>query len=912
MLVLLTATAAQVVAQTPDYDGSVCPEGDGLRFEIRTDPDVTLVIIYPMLPVNHGGQVMTAEGDGVFNWTMPGQSAGVEVGFNLLMQNPQQYIYPVHQFIVGGKCTDFARDDVMPPPVRGFRHELAIIDGSPSMTFHAGISSHGLQPAEDVLLRIRVEGGPIQDVPMIPGSAGLFHAPVPAGPGQEVEYWFVQKMGEHKAETASFQHRVGEEPGATNATPETPVIARTAGRFRDRHPYEWRFDNYVELYDDGRSFGIEIIDSGKWLDVVVTTNPGFPVGRMDFKYFVYNDPAQCDRPLTGVNLVMDKSTESPNVFSKRVPDVTPGSIIDFDFTFTDLPAGNPVASYYSDFHYYQVGRGRFGHTGNRRAYPAGRASIPHVISPRFGFVQHAQGMSPGQLDRFMQGKLTFETDFESGKLLNEQMRFDCCSGPLGFQYPNSPSFREAVLGPRYSATSCVRCHVQDGRGRYPEDGEHVESIVFNVGIPGSGPNGEPVPHPLYGTQLDLDAIEGTSIEARIGVQWKYIKGTFDDGTSYELRRPVFIYENMAHGSIGSNVPDVDSTPGYDGVAMVSARMTPMLTGVGLLEAISETEILAREDALDLDGDGISGRANRVWDRASGDQVVGRFGWKASQPDLLQQAAKAFNRDMGMRNPIFPQQDCGSSQPDCADTGIEFEIESVELDLVREYLLGLAPPPRYNYEDPMAIEGMHLFKEANCHACHTPRMLTRSDHPIESYRSQHIEPFTDLLLHDMGPGLADSMPEFNADGNEWRTPPLWALGYVKHANGLPQTCEDPWQTDGQANFLHDGRARTIMEAILWHGGEAEASRRAVLAMNAVDRQALIAFVEYPFDDPIFHTSGTIGCIADVDGDGTVGQKDLALLLASWGGNDPSRDLDGDGVIGGGDLGYLLGEWGPCSR
>ena len=710
-------------------------------------------------------------------------------------------------------------------------------------------------------------------------------------------------------ESATFDRAVGEELPYQIATPENPIAGMTGGRFRDRHPYEWRFDQYVDLYDSGRAYQLDIVDSGRKLDATITVNPNFAVGRIDFKYFINSDPEQCNRPLTGVNLTMTRDTNQPNLFRMQVPDVTAGAVVDIDLTFTDLPADSPVAAYYSDIHYYQVGRGRFGRSGNPRAQPAGEASIPHVVSPRFGFTQHAQGMTRQQIEAFLEGKASFETDFQTGKLLNEPNRFDCCSGPLGVVYRDSPMFREGALGPRYSATSCIRCHMQDGRGRLPQPGDNLLNTVFNIGIPGSNQFGEPNPHPLYGSQFDIDSVDGTQPEGRVTLDWEFIDGAFDDGTPYQLRRPIYTFRDTAYGSLGTNVPDEFSTPGYQGEAVVSARMTPMLTGVGLLEAVSESAILANVDIDDSNGDGISGRRNIVWDRTLGTEVTGRFGWKAGQPSLIQQAAVAFSRDMGMTNPVYPLADCGESQPGCESAPNTPDVDAGELDLVAQYLHGLVPPPRVNHEDPDAINGMHLFKEANCNACHVPSLKTDQSHHIATYRDQEIEAFTDLLLHDMGEGLADSQSEFAASGSEWRTAPLWGLAYVRYAMGLPETCEDPWEGGAEPNFLHDGRARSIMEAILWHGGEATASRNAVLAMSATDREALVRYVEYPFNDPIFQEDPNTPCPADLSGDGVVSGIDLGILLGNWA-NSGLGDISGDGLVDGEDMGLLLSAWGSC--
>ena len=893
-------------AAGPQYDGTMCPIDGGVRIAVEVDSSATAMLIYPTPP--GGGYFMTEVAPGQFVHDIQGLDVGDVVSFNFVLQNPQQYNYPPHSLNVAGECVAFERNDVTPPPPRGFRHELDAREGGYWFVFRAGTTGNGIPATTNVIARVRIDGGEFDDVVLLEESPGIFTAPVPAGAGQNVFYWFEQLVGEATVPTVPYERVLGD---ASVDAPSGPISASTAGRVRHRHPYEWRFDNYVELYDDGRAFELHIAEDGESIDATVVTNPALGVGRVDFKYFIQTDPSVCDRPLTAVNMVMDVDAQQPGVFHHRIPIVTPGAILDIDMTLTDLPESSPVGSYYTDIYYYQVGRGIFSRLPNPRAQPAGPASVPHVVSPRFGFAQHAQGMTMEQLDRFLLGKAIFETDFQTGELLNEPTRFDCCSGPLGFSFDQSPAFQTGLLGPSYTQASCMKCHVQDGRGRLPQDGGDLTSVTFSVGVPGSNALGEPNPHPYYGNQLDIESAVGELPEGRVTLEWEYIDGTFDDGTAYELRRPVYTFRDMAYGSLGLNVPDEFGSSGYKGEATVSARMTPMLTGVGLLDAVSDESILANVDAGDADGDGISGRVNMVWDRTIGAEAIGRFGWKASQPSLLQQTNKAFNRDMGMTTPLYPQQDCGDEQPECDDGSFVPELPMAELQLVEEYLTGLIPPPRINHETSDAIAGMHLFKAANCQACHVPTLQARVDHPIKTYRGLQVEAFTDLLLHDMGPGLADTMQVFGASGTEWRTPPLWALDHVRHALGLPQTCEDPFSGDAEPNFLHDGRARSIIEAILWHGGEAEASRSAVLAMSQQERTQLVAYASYPFPDPIFDGDVEVPCPGDLDDNGAIGLGDLLAIIAGWGQPGPG-DLDGSGSVGVNDLLFVLQRYGEvCS-
>ncbi|HEY8379559.1 MAG TPA: di-heme oxidoredictase family protein, partial [Nannocystis sp.] len=264
--------------------------------------------------------------------------------------------------------------------------------------------------------------------------------------------------------------------------------------------------------------------------------------------------------------------------------------------------------------------------------------------------------------------------------------------------------------------------------------------------------------------------------------------------------------------------------------LISPRVAPAMIGLGLLAGIPEADIVAREDPDDADGDGISGRANRVWDVAAGRLALGRFGWKAGQPDVAQQTAAAFLGDMGLTTSLFPRENCPEGQLACAaaPTGGSPEVEDDTFGDVVYYASTLAVPARRDPDDPEVLRGKQIFHDVGCAACHVPRHRTAADAAIAEVRDQTIWPYTDLLLHDMGEALADGRPEYLADGREWRTPPLWGLGLVEVVSG-------------HTEFLHDGRARSLLEAVLWHGGEAEPAREAVRALPRADRDALVAFL-----------------------------------------------------------------------
>jgi CxxC motif-containing protein (DUF1111 family) len=259
----------------------------------------------------------------------------------------------------------------------------------------------------------------------------------------------------------------------------------------------------------------------------------------------------------------------------------------------------------------------------------------------------------------------------------------------------------------------------------------------------------------------------------------------------------------------------------------SARISPQLVGMGLLDAVPETAIQALADPDDADKDGISGRMHIVSDYVTGKPRLGRFGWKAGKPDLAHQVAGALNSDIGVMNPIYPAPDCGSAQGDCGKTGSE--IPEVNFKNLVDYIALLGVRAQRNHSDEGVIKGKALFASAGCASCHTPTLKTSAYSPKAELRNQTIHAFTDLLLHDMGAGLADNLGEGQATGAEWRTAPLWNIGFTAGASG------------GEG-YLHDGRARTLSEAILWHGGEGEASMQKFKAMSQGDSDALIKYLK----------------------------------------------------------------------
>ncbi len=445
----------------------------------------------------------------------------------------------------------------------------------------------------------------------------------------------------------------------------------------------------------------------------------------------------------------------------------------------------------------------------------------------------AQTVRPrANADAFSQpaANLTFqqELDFKVG---NGLFRRVWVSAP-------SSTIASDGLGPLFNARSCQRCHLKDGRGHSPEGpGDNAVSMFLRVSVPvdletarteienyiaGTHPT---APDPLYGGQLQDFSLPGFPAEYRLSVDYEEIEVPLSGGEVGTLRRPTYRASDLGYGPLH---PD----------AMLSPRVAPQMIGMGLLEAIPAQDILAWADPDDADGDGISGNPQIVWSRAHDRPMLGRFGWKAGQPTILDQSASAFAGDIGISNPLYPAPwgDCTEAQTACRDAihGGDaeqggFEIDGAALGLVAFYSTTLGVPARRDVDDPQVLRGRQMFYDIGCTSCHRPNYVTHRLKGDDPASFQLIWPYTDLLLHDMGEGLADNRPEGRADGREWRTPPLWGIGMTRTVSG-------------HTYFLHDGRARSLMEAVLWHGGEARLARDAVISMPPEDRAALIKFLE----------------------------------------------------------------------
>jgi CxxC motif-containing protein (DUF1111 family) len=431
--------------------------------------------------------------------------------------------------------------------------------------------------------------------------------------------------------------------------------------------------------------------------------------------------------------------------------------------------------------------------------------------------------------------------------------FSHSSGNLGFKreldfkignaifrknWVSTPSSTDASdgLGPLFNSRACQDCHLKDGRGHPPfTAGVHDDShsMLVRLSVPPATDEEKSklashsvnsIPEPTYGGQLQDLSIQGLKAEGQIKIDYQEKPVELAGGETVSLRVPSYAIVDLGYGPLA---------PG----TMISPRVAPPMIGLGLLEAIPEEQILSLADPDDKNKDGISGKPNQVWSREQQKVTLGRFGWKAGVPSIAEQTAAAANGDIGLSTTLIPSPsgDCTANQKDCVDApnGNSAQYQNVELGddlfkLIVFYSHNLAVPARRMPDDPEVLKGKALFYAIGCVSCHQPKFVT-GDAPGQPHLSnQTIWPYTDLLLHDMGEGLADNRSDGEASGSEWRTAPLWGIGLTETVNG-------------HTLFLHDGRARNVTEAILWHGGEAQKSRDAFAKLSKEDRERLIAFV-----------------------------------------------------------------------
>jgi CxxC motif-containing protein (DUF1111 family) len=416
-----------------------------------------------------------------------------------------------------------------------------------------------------------------------------------------------------------------------------------------------------------------------------------------------------------------------------------------------------------------------GNSPTKRLLAGGATTVNNRSSRAFS--QPSPGLSPEEFDRHGEGDANFDAVFVT-----------------------APALVNPGLGPVFNNASCTGCHLKDGRGM-PEMGQSLVRVSLPQG--NLDPHIGAVPLPGIGTQVRDQAIYGNIPDAKVTVKWQEKTGQYPDGTTYKLRSPQVLLAQLD--------PQKTIPPN----TLTSLRVPPPVFGTGLLEAIPEKTILALADPEDRNKDGISGKPNFVWDPQQKAKTLGRFGLKANTSSLHVQTAAAYINDMGVTSPIFPDEKGGS------------DIDRQVLDTTTFYVQTLGVPARTMVDDPQVRRGETLFSQANCATCHISKLKT-GDSEIQVLANQTIHPYTDMLLHDLGTGLADNRPDFEATGSEWRTAPLWGVGLAHTV--LPYS-----------GYLHDGRARSIEEAILWHGGEAEASKTEFMALEKVDRDALLKFL-----------------------------------------------------------------------
>ena len=390
------------------------------------------------------------------------------------------------------------------------------------------------------------------------------------------------------------------------------------------------------------------------------------------------------------------------------------------------------------------------------------------------FAVAAPGLAPSQKQRFAIGRDAFNATFVPAD--------DAARGGLG---------------PRFNSASCESCHLRNGRSSH--------QLVLHVSLPGAGPHGGPRPIPGVGTQLQNQAVSGFEPEGRIDRSYRDSTVSLAGGERVTLRVP-----RMSVANAGRRFPHN---------AQISPRAALPVFGMGLLDAVSDTTLQAIARRQAADGDSISGRPNHVWNPATGRMETGRFGWKATQATLRQQTVDAFHVDMGITPPGHPVPDGADDAP---------EISRRIVDATTFYTRSLAVPARRHTNRERVRRGREVFERIGCATCHRPTMTSGPSPELSAAAHQTFSPFTDLLLHDMGPALADGRPAFEASGSEWRTPPLWGLGLRE-------------RVQGHSEYLHDGRARTLLEAILWHGGEARPTRERFRDLSEADRGALLRFL-----------------------------------------------------------------------
>ena len=419
----------------------------------------------------------------------------------------------------------------------------------------------------------------------------------------------------------------------------------------------------------------------------------------------------------------------------------------------------------------------------------------------------------------------------SSRNLEEHMRINFLVGNALFERmwedsSISKNIAKDGLGPFFSARSCESCHINDGRGHIPlTNKEDKISVVIQISqnIAQSNDYIKNIEDDIYGGQISEFAVKDVLKEADIIIDYKYSLEMYEDGRVVELRRPIIKIDNLNYGDFNESTT-------------FSARIAQPMIGLGLIEHISDQSLLMNEDINDTNNDGVSGKANKVWDIENEKLAIGRFGWKAAQPSVYQQTADAFYHDMGLSNKLYSNPfNCTSKQVECAkaisgnsEEYDDLEVSNDQLDLVTFYSSQLGVPARRSINAENVKKGKEIFFALNCNSCHVESFTTGDSGSHANLNNQIIYPYSDFLLHDMGESLSDGVSEFFAQGSEWRTPPLWGIGLTNIVSE-------------EYGYLHDGRARTIEEAILWHGGEANEIIQNYKKLKKSEVNQLLSFI-----------------------------------------------------------------------
>ena len=757
---------------------------------------------------------------------------------------------------------------------RGFTWNVDSTGGMTTVTFTPGKPGNSLQPTTAVDLYYRINGGPATQMASMMGATatGFTWSTTALNAGDDLDFYFHTTVapqtiivpspnpgGQPLIDTMWFHQRIGQ---PRDLEPAYPFTVKYAGRFRDRHPNEERYDHYVDTYFAGPTFDLTFTDYGNALDVLIAPQASMDVQAVDFKNFECFGSGQdgavpaptplCSTPPALAAIGVRATAMGNSVWKGHIDNLAYGQLLDFELTFVRS------RTYYTEWFSYFVGSG---HLQPKIQHPwataAGVQSVGNVTTDEFGYAQHIPNFTPTELADFISGKVLFEADFQTHVGYNPPTTYDCPRGltpgtkvptivtppPMSPLFTAGNSYTNMSLAtiprPGFTSSACFSCHHLDGKGQ-PADDTGMNQTLLKLFASSDGKTSGP--DATYGTILDTHGPAGGAAEATPSVTWQTSTVALADGTSVELRKPVLAMGALRDGPLGATTH-------------ISPRIPRPVFGLGLLEAVPAETILGLADPDDANGDGISGRPNFVADPTTGAQVLGRFGWKAGTSSLREQAALAFVNDIGVTSPLYPKHRCGANQAACTSVvaaATAPQLADGDLDHIQSYLRGLSPPPRRNFEDPQAIAGMAIFAAIGCNRCHVPNLVTSTTAELPELRGIPIQPFTDLLLHDLGDGLADDAPieEGTATGREWRTAPLWGNGT---GTAVMFPAIDAFDPNGHPPpggvYLHDGRARSITEAVLWHGGEAKPMHDSFVALSADQRAQLLAYVAYPFADPV---------------------------------------------------------------